>query len=538
MIGGNMSEEELNNPTPEEEGTAPTPEEQGPEAQALAEQEAEQKTRGWVMPVLAILGILLLCCVLAVCVSAAIAAFSGGDTVTPLPPTKATAVPTAQPTRQPTEAYIQVDEPVQGAVLDITKPVVVKGTGAGLPEGNVVVEAIDRDGNVLAQQPTTLQGKDVGTGGQGTWQVELEIQTQPGMAGRIVAYSKSPLDNSTVAEDAVEVSFGSTPAVKSYIKIDEPPQGAVLDIDRPVTVSGQGAGLPEGNLVVQALDSNENLLAQEPATLQGSDVGAGGEGTWKVQLRIPAEAGTPGLIVAISRSPADNSRIAEDWVDVTFGSAPTLPPQIKIDEPAEGAVLDSSTPVPVNGTGAGLYEGRVIVQALDADGNVLAEQATRLEGSDAAGGGEGTWAVQLIAQPPAGTSGQIVAFSPSSGSGKDAEAIVNVTYGQEAPSLEGPIWVLDGTTPGTQITAEFADGQVTGSAGCNNYSGSYITTPAANGGRISISDLSPTMMLCEEEIMDQETRYLGSFMAATKYTIKDNELTIFYPGGRLVYYGQ
>jgi heat shock protein HslJ len=97
---------------------------------------------------------------------------------------------------------------------------------------------------------------------------------------------------------------------------------------------------------------------------------------------------------------------------------------------------------------------------------------------------------------------------------------------------------LDGTIAGTQITAEFANGQVTGSAGCNNYSGSYISTPGASGGQITISDLGPTMMLCEEEIMDQETRYLSSLMAATRYSIEDNELTIHYPGGRLVYYGQ
>ena len=525
-----MSEEDLKDLTPEE---------QAPEKQALAEQEPEQKKQGWVVPIFAILGILLLCCVLATCIAAAVAVFSGGDTATPPPPIEATEAPPAQPTQQPTEAYIQIDEPVQGTVLDITKPVVVKGTGAGLPEGNVVVEAIDRDGNVLVQQPTTLQGSDVGTGGQGTWQVELEIQTQPGMAGRIVAYSKSPQDNSTIAEHTVEVSFGSTPAVKSYIKIDEPSQGVVLDIDGPVTASGTGAGLPEGNLVVQALDQYENLLVEEPTTLQGSDVGTGGEGTWEVRLRIPVEAGTPGLIVAISRSPADNSKVAEDWVDVIFGTAPAPEPQLEINDPTEGAVLDTSAPVPVNGTGAGLYEGTVVVQALDASGQVLAEQATTLEGPDAGSGGPGTWSVQLIAQPPAGTTGQIVAFSPSADGGDpDATTSVNVTYGQQLPSLEGPTWILDGTIAGTQITAEFANGQVTGSSGCNNYSGAYIATPTASGNAISISDLMPTMMTCQDEIMDQETRYLSSFMAATRYTIEDNELTLYYPGGRLVYLGE
>jgi len=523
----------------EEEFKDLTPEEPAPEQQPLAEQEPKQKKQSWVVPVLAILGILLFCCVLATCIAGATALFSGGDKATPPPPIEATEAPPTQSTQPPTKAYVQIDEPVQGTVLDITGPVVVKGTGAGLPEGNVVVEAIDRDGNVLAQQPTTLQGRDVGTGGQGSWQVELKIQTQPGMAGRIVAYSRSPLDNSTIAEDALEVSFGSTPAVKSYIKINEPSQGAVLDIARPVTVSGAGAGLPEGNLVVQAFDKNENLLAEEPTTLQGSDVGTGGEGSWKVRLSIPVEAGTPGLIVAISRSPADNHKIAEDWVDVMFGTAPAPEPQLEINEPTEGAVLDTTAPVPVNGTGAGLDGGKVIVQALDAEGNVLAEQATTLEGPDAGSGGAGTWLVQLIVQPPAGTLGQIVALSPSpDGSGNAATAVRNVSYGQDAPSLEGPTWVLDGTMPGTEITAQFKDGKTSGSAGCNNYSGSYLSTPAADGNRISITDLVPTMMTCEDEILDQETRYLSSLMVATRYTIQDNELTIYFPGGRMVFFSQ
>ncbi|HSR29971.1 MAG TPA: Gmad2 immunoglobulin-like domain-containing protein [Anaerolineae bacterium] len=294
------------------------------------QQPPEKKKMGWATAVIAVAAILLFCCVLAVCVAAAVAIFSGGDQAMPLPPTEATPLPPAQatatPTAVPIQAYIQIDEPAQGAVLDISQPVPIKGTGAGLPEGNVVVEAIDRDGNVLDRQPTTLQGQDVGTGGQGTWQVELRLQTQPGMAGRIVAYSQSPLDNSTIAEDAVDVSFGSTPSVKPWLKLEEPLQGAVLDIDRSVTVSGTGGGLPEGNLAVQAFDQDENLLVEVPTTLQGPDVGTGGEGTWKVRLSIPAELGTPGLIVAIARSPADNSRIAEDWIDVMFGTAPDQQP--------------------------------------------------------------------------------------------------------------------------------------------------------------------------------------------------------------------
>ena len=56
----------------------------------------------------------------------------------------------------PASAFITIAEPVPGTILDIVQPVRVSGRGAGLPEGNVVIQALDRDGNVLAQEPTTL----------------------------------------------------------------------------------------------------------------------------------------------------------------------------------------------------------------------------------------------------------------------------------------------------------------------------------------------------------------------------------------------
>ena len=182
-----------------------------------------------------------------------------------------------------------------------------------------------------------------------------------------------------------------------------------------------------------------------------------------------------------------------------------------------------------------MLEGNVIVQALDEDGKVLAEQATALQGPDVGSGGEGTWSVQLIVQPPQGAPGRIVAFAPDpEGDGPLASAAVSVTYGEQAPSLEGTTWVLDGTITGTEITALFDGSQVRGSAGCNSYSGIYVT----DNGTIAISSLTATNLTCDEDVTDQETRYLDSLEAATSYTIQDNELTIRYPGGRLVYYGQ
>jgi heat shock protein HslJ len=268
-------------------------------------------------------------------------------------------------------------------------------------------------------------------------------------------------------------------------------------------------------------------------------VGIGGEGTWQVQITINTEPGMAGQIRAYSPSPADNSIIAEARVQVTFGSTPPMPVFLEIDEPASGAVLDTSQPVAVSGTGGGLPEGNIVVQALDADNKVLAEQATVLQGPDVGTGGEGTWSVALLVQPPGGTIGQIVAFASSPDTGENvAESAVNVTYGQESLSLEGPTWILERTLLRTEITAIFEDGKVTGSAGCNTYSGSYTVTAGATENEIAIGPLATTRMACEQRIMGQETLYLSSLEAAESYVIEGTTLTIYYPGGALTYEAQ
>jgi hypothetical protein len=288
-----------------------------------------------------------------------------------------------------------------------------------------VVEALDWQGNVLDRQPATLQGADVGTGGEGTWSTELTIEAEPGTAGRIQAYSRSPKDGSIIAQDVVEVSLGQTPAVESYIKIDEPAQGTVLDVSRPVRVSGTGAGLPEGNVVVVAVDQDGEVLAEQPATLQGADVGTGPAVTWSVELAVPASGQTPGYIAAFSASPKQRDLVASDHVEVTF---------------------------------SGEY------------------------------------------------------------------------------TLEGTTWLLDKTIPGSEITAQFDNGQMTGSAGCNSYNGPYRTSRAAGRNRIEIDSLATTMMVCDEPLMDQEGLYLAALDSATEYTVEGFALTISYPGGELLFY--
>ena len=111
---------------------------------------------------------------------------------------------------------------------------------------------------------------------------------------------------------------------------------------------------------------------------------------------------------------------------------------------------------------------------------------------------------------------------------------------QAAGTLEGPRWVLvsyagtDGKTvqalPGTETTAQFANGTVSGSAGCNRYNAPYTV----DGNKIQIGLGMSTMMACPPPIMDQEAAYLANLQAAASYKIAGDQLTLANAKGSTV----
>ena len=443
----------------------------------------------------------------------------------------------------PGESYIKILEPVAGSVLDSANPITVKGTGGALFEGNVIVQALDENGTILAQGATTIESPDAGTGGEGPWLITMSVQVEPGTPGSIRAYSTSPEDSSVTAEDSVEVVFGEAEAVESYIKIGQPADGSVVDVSVPVTVDGTGGGLVEGSLMVQALDEQGNVLAEEPATINAPDAGTGGEGPWMVELKVDVPPGTTGSIRAFSTSPDGGEVVANDSVQVKMGETPGVEAYITIEEPADGATVNISNPVIVRGMGAGLFEGNVVVQALDEAGAVLAEQPTIIDHPEAGIGGEGPWQVELSINTAPGTSGTIKAFSPSPADGSMmAEDSVAVTYGQEeAPEegvkLEEHLWLLmtlngEQVLEGTIITAEFKEDQVAGSAGCNNYFAAYETS----NGNISIGETGTTRKACQtpEGVMEQENEYLGTLQRSTTYKFEDGKMEFSNAAGEVI----
>jgi heat shock protein HslJ len=60
---------------------------------------------------------------------------------------------------------------------------------------------------------------------------------------------------------------------------------------------------------------------------------------------------------------------------------------------------------------------------------------------------------------------------------------------------------------GSTMTITFTpDGQVSGSSGCNDFTGTY----ALDGTTVSVVQTSSTAKACEPAIMDQETQFLAA----------------------------
>jgi heat shock protein HslJ len=85
---------------------------------------------------------------------------------------------------------------------------------------------------------------------------------------------------------------------------------------------------------------------------------------------------------------------------------------------------------------------------------------------------------------------------------------------------------------GTEISAEFSDdGRVSGSSGCNTFSGGYERTGTA----ITFSPLAGTRKMCAEPagVMEQEAAFLQALEHSTVYSISENRLELRNQEGAL-----
>jgi heat shock protein HslJ len=118
---------------------------------------------------------------------------------------------------------------------------------------------------------------------------------------------------------------------------------------------------------------------------------------------------------------------------------------------------------------------------------------------------------------------------------RDGAGAVVLTYVLQAQTpLEGTTWIAEAynngrggvvsVLGGTQLTALFDGGRLTGSAGCN----SYMTSYTASGSAIEIGLAATTRLFCAtpDGVMEQEAAYLAALPTAAAYRIDGNRMIL------------
>jgi heat shock protein HslJ len=118
---------------------------------------------------------------------------------------------------------------------------------------------------------------------------------------------------------------------------------------------------------------------------------------------------------------------------------------------------------------------------------------------------------------------------------RDASGSVLLVFSpQPQTPLEGTDWHavnynngrggLVSLVTGTEITARFEGGRLSGSAGCNTYTGSFTLA----GEAIRIAPPASTRLFCAAPagVMEQEAAYLAALPTAQRYRIEGDRLTL------------
>ncbi len=112
----------------------------------------------------------------------------------------------------------------------------------------------------------------------------------------------------------------------------------------------------------------------------------------------------------------------------------------------------------------------------------------------------------------------------------------DATAAPDTGPLDGSAWALTAIASrqvpgGATVTLQFADGRLSGSDGCNRYSGRY----EASGSSISIGGIAVTDMNCAspEGVMEQEQAYLKALATAKSVRFEGDRLELRAEDGAL-----
>lgn len=198
-----------------------------------------------------------------------------------------------------------------------------------------------------------------------------------------------------------------------------------------------------------------------------------------------------------------------------------VPPQAIIQGPRQGFVGE-----PLTFDAAGSQSGSSDISVFAWDFG---------DGTSAGPGGE---TVQSTIYNRPGVYQVTVLVTDNAGLSSSATLEVAITTRLDTPH----VWVLDelnrqSLLPGTAITLQFLDGQISGFAGCNSYNGTYTAVQNEDGTySVTIGQLTTSQLACPLQIMDQEEAYLEALQAVVTATIFENFMELAYLDGVMNYH--
>lgn len=123
-----------------------------------------------------------------------------------------------------------------------------------------------------------------------------------------------------------------------FVAISDPVFGDVVDVSKPLVVSGVGRGLFENNVVVQ-VGSEREIAAEEPTVMETEEVG--GEGVWSVEMGVELGGEIEGIISAYSPSARDGDDEMRFSIWVRFGEeSATDSAEVMMEESTDSAQLE------------------------------------------------------------------------------------------------------------------------------------------------------------------------------------------------------
>jgi hypothetical protein len=213
------------------------------------------------------------------------------------------------------------------------------------------------------------------------------------------------------------------PAV--FLAIISPKNGTVWESTNFIDVTGSARAMPNDDVIVFFVDEGRNIHGYACAELGAPN--ANNIKTFQTRMTAPVNTTTEGKVIAVVLG--DDGSVAGSAGVFATADPDKDGKQITVESPGNRCVITNPSSFTVEGSAQGAFENNVVVQAQDANGNVLAEGITTYSSSTA--DGPGSWSVTLSLNIAGGTEGRLVAFSLDSAGGSPLSSqTYTVFYGE------------------------------------------------------------------------------------------------------------